>query len=447
MSDARSELLTKNPWSLMIKLSIPAILGQFVVGLYAFVDSIYVGQMISTDAMSAVSVASPFILINSAIAVLVGVGSGSVLSRAIGKKDQQTVDKIMGNLALLVLILSSISMIIGILFAPTFLKVSGAEGNVLDMGVSYLRTVFIGSIFVNFMCSANMILRAEGRMSTAMGIMASGAILNIILDPVFIILMPDYGPQAVGVATVVSQFVQAAFTLWYFLRKSPVIKFHGLKLAEDIIPEIFSVGVSAMLMQVMMIALMIVTYKSSVKYGGADQIALMGATQRISQLSFVPVWGMSQALQPVVGTNFGAKKYSRVKSVMTAFIVGSTCLSLGFCLLAELLPSHMLSAFITDSSIVESGISNFRIAFSTFFASGFFIMGVTYFQAIGKAKQAGILVMLRQFIMPIPLLIILPILMNSNVTGVWLATPIGDIIVFLICLFLIKKDFKTLKTM
>ena len=211
--DVRDKLLVESPWKLMFSLSAPAILGQFVVGLYAFVDSIYVGQMVGTQAMSAVSAASPFILINNAIAVLIGIGSGSILSRAIGKNDKVTVDKIMGNLAFLVILLSSIVMIVGFIFAPGFLSLAGAEGKVLYMGVSYLRTVYIGSIFVNFMQGANMIIRAEGRMKTAMGIMAGGAILNIVLDPIFIIILPSsYGPQAVAVATVVSQFIQALVT-------------------------------------------------------------------------------------------------------------------------------------------------------------------------------------------------------------------------------------------
>ena len=133
MTDVRERLLTENPWKLMITLSLPAILGQFVVGLYAFVDSIYVGQMVGTSAMSAVSAASPFVLINNGIAVLIGIGSSSVLSRAIGKKDMDTVNRIMGNLTFLVLLLSSISMVAGITFAPILLSLSGAEGAVHNL--------------------------------------------------------------------------------------------------------------------------------------------------------------------------------------------------------------------------------------------------------------------------------------------------------------------------
>lgn len=445
MSDVREGLLTENPWKLMIKLSLPAILGQFVVGLYAFVDSIYVGQIVGTDAMSAVSVASPFVLINNAIAVLVGIGSGSVLSRAVGKKDQKTIDKIMENLGFLVLLLSVVVMAIGTIFAPVFLRLSGAEGEVLSMGVAYLRTVYLGSIFVNFMQSANMVMRAEGRMATAMGIMAGGAILNIILDPVFITLLPHRGPQAVAIATVLSQFIQAGVTLIYFLKKSPVVRFHGLRPAPDLIPEIISVGVSAMLMQIMMLVQMTIVYNTAVRFGGETQIALMGASQRVMQLAFVPIWGMSQGMQPAVGTNFGAKEYSRVRKLTNVFIVGSTILASVFFVLIEIFPSQILSAFITEGDIVASGLSRFRMMFCAFPTYGLLIMIITYFQALGKAKQAGFMVVLRQLILVVPLVLLLPRLLGGNVLGIWIALPLNDLIILVVAIILLIREYKYLR--
>ena len=442
--DVRNKLLTENPWKLMISLSVPAILGQFIVGLYAFVDSIYVGQMVGTDAMSAVSAASPFVLVNNAIAVLVGIGSGSVLSRAVGKKDQETIDKIMGNLAFLVILLSSLVMLVGITFAPKLLSLSGASGEVLEMGVSYLRTVYLGSIFVNFMQGANMVIRAEGRMGTAMGIMAAGAILNIILDPVFIVLLPSRGPQAVAIATVISQFVQAMATLVYFLKKSPVVRFHGIKPAKELNPEIISVGASAMLMQIMMLVQMTVVYNTAVRFGGDNQIALMGAAQRVMQLAFVPIWGMSQGMQPAVGTNFGAKEYERVRKLTNVFIIGSTCLASIFFLIIEIFPIQILSAFITDINIVETGLRNFRLMYCIFPTYGLLIMVVTYFQSLGKAKKAGLLVILRQLVLVVPLVLILPHLLGGNVLGVWLALPLNDIIILLVALVLLRKEYDSL---
>ena len=447
MTDVREHLLTENPWKLMLTLSLPAILGQFVVGLYAFVDSIYVGQMVGTSAMSAVSAASPFVLINNGIAVLVGIGSGSVLSRAVGKKDMDTVNKIMGNLAFLVLLLSSVSMVAGIAFAPHLLRLSGAEGAILEMGVSYLRTVFLGSIFVNFMQSANMVMRAEGRMGLAMGIMAAGAMVNILLDPVFILLFPARGPQAVAIATVISQFIQAGATLIYFLKKSPVVHFHGVRPAKDLIPEILSVGVSAMFMQIMMLVQMTVVYNTAVKYGGEAQIALMGASQRVMQLAFVPIWGMSQGLQPAVGTNYGAKNYRRVKRLTNIFIVGAPLLSAVFFIIIELFPNQILSAFITEPDIVEAGISLYRLMFCAFSTYGILIMTLTYFQALGQAKLAGFLVVFRQLALVVPMVLLLPVLMGGNVLGVWLALPLNDVIILGTALVLLGREYRRLKKM
>jgi MATE efflux family protein len=445
--NVRDKLLKENPWKLMLNLSIPAILGQFIVGLYAFVDSIYVGQMVGTDAMSAVSAASPFILINNAVAVLLGIGSGSVLSRAIGDKDEKTIKKIMGNFTFLVILLSSFVMILGIILSPWLISLSGAKGNIQNMGVSYLRIIYIGSIFVNFMQGANMIIRAEGRMKTAMGIMGAGALLNIILDPIFILLFPSKGPQAVALATIISQLIQALVTLIYFLKISPVVKFNGLKIARDINKEIFSVGISAMLMQIMMLIQMTIVYNTAVRYGGKSQIALMGAAQRVLQLAFVPIWGMSQGMQPAIGTNFGAKEYLRVKKLTNVFIIGSTVLAGIFFIIIEIFSKQILSTFITNYKIVNEGVVNFRLMYLMFLTYGFLIMIVTYFQAIGKSKQAGFLVMLRQFLLVIPLVLIIPILLNKNVLGVWLALPINDTIIFIFAIFMLMKEYKYLNNL
>ena len=445
--NVRDKLLKENPWKLMLNLSIPAILGQFIVGLYAFVDSIYVGQMVGTDAMSAVSAASPFILINNAVAVLLGIGSGSVLSRAIGDKDEKTIKKIMGNFTFLVILLSSFIMIVGIILSPWLISLSGAKGNIQNMGVSYLRIIYIGSIFVNFMQGANMIIRAEGRMKTAMGIMGAGALLNIILDPIFILLFPSKGSQAVALATIISQLIQALVTLIYFLKISPVVKFNGLKIARDINKEIFSVGISAMLMQIMMLIQMTIVYNTAVRYGGKSQIALMGAAQRVLQLAFVPIWGMSQGMQPAIGTNFGAKEYLRVKKLTNVFIIGSTVLAGIFFIIIEIFSKQILSTFITNYKIVNEGLVNFRLMYLMFLTYGFLIMIVTYFQAIGKSKQAGFLVMLRQFLLVIPLVLIIPILLNKNVLGVWLALPINDTIIFIFAIFMLMKEYKYLNNL
>lgn len=159
--DTRTKLLTEKPIKLMFALSVPAVLGMLVVGLYNLMDAVFVGQMIGSTEMGAVSISYPFTLINSGIATLVGVGSASVLSRAIGKKDKKTIDAIMGNLVMLVLVLSLIVTVVGTIFTRQILSLSGAKGEILDNAVRYLRIIFVGSIFVNFFQSANMVMRGK----------------------------------------------------------------------------------------------------------------------------------------------------------------------------------------------------------------------------------------------------------------------------------------------
>ena len=442
MADMRSELLTQKPFRLMWKLSIPAILGQLVVGLYALVDSIFVGQLVGVEAMSAVSVSAPFVLFNNGIAVLVGIGSGSVLSRAVGRKDTGTVDKIMGNLLVLVLLLSGLVMVLGIPFAPQLLRLGGAEGNVLDMGVRYLRTIYLGSIFVNFMQGANMVMRAEGRMGTAMAIMASGAILNIILDPILITAMGERGVEGAALATIISQLVQAVATMVYFVKKSPVVRFHGVRLAPQLLPQIFSVGSSAMLMQIMFMVQMTVVYNTAASLGGNEQIALMGASQRVMQFAFVPIWGMSQGMQPAVGTNYGAREYGRVKKLTNVFILSATGLATFFFLIIQGFPRQILSAFIKDASLVEAGLGNYRLMFAIFFSYGLLIMTMTYFQSLGKGAQASVIVLLRQVVLVVPLVKILPQFMG--IRGVWAAIPANDAIVLVLALVMLAREYRLL---
>ena len=177
------------------------------------------------------------------------------------------------------------------------------------------------------------------------------------------------------------------------------------------------------------------------------QIALMGASQRVMQLAFVPIWGMSQGLQPAVGTNYGAKNYTRVKQLTNIFIIGSTVLSGILFAVIELFPNQILSAFITESDIVESGISLYRLMFCAFFTYGLLIMTLTYFQALGRAKLAGFIVVFRQLVLVVPMVLLLPVLMRGNVLGVWLALPLNDIVILFIAVILLMREYRLLRKM
>lgn len=308
-TDTRTRLLTDPPFRLMLSLSIPAIIGMVVVGLYNFMDRVFVGQLIDEIAMGAVSVAYPFTLINTGIATLIGVGSASVLSRALGRKDQKTVDRILGNLIAMNLILGIVVTVAGMLFTRPLLTLSGAESAILDTAERYLRIVFAGSLFVNFAQSANMILRGEGILKKAMLITGTGAVLNIVLDPVLIVLLraSGRGVEGAAYATIFSQAVTAAITLWYFLAKSRTVRIHGIRLEPSLIPGILGVGFSAMLMQVMTLVQQTALYNAAARYGGDRWQILLGAALSIQSFTMIPLWGVGQGFQPAAGANFGAK--------------------------------------------------------------------------------------------------------------------------------------------
>lgn len=445
-TDTRTMLLTASPFQLMISLSLPAIVGMVVVGLYNLMDAVFVGQMVGTNAMGAVSVSYPFTMINSGISTLIGVGSASVLSRAVGKKDQGTIDKIMGNLIALNLILSIAVTVIGMVFTRPILRLTGAEGEILNIAERYLRIIFAGSLFVNFAQSANMVMRGEGILKKAMLITGTGAVLNIILDPIMISLMTKNGMGVEGAAfaTILSQFITASITLWYFLKKSKMIKINRIKLENSLLPEILSVGFSAMLMQVMNFVQQTVLYNVASQHGGDTWQIILGAALRVQSFAFIPLWGMSQGFQPAAGTNYGAKEYDRVKKVTLGFGLGATVLALLFYLPVELAPKTVLSWFITDPELVAQGVGDFRVLFSTYITLGLMITVITLFQSLGKASKASVLVLLRQIVLFIPMVILLPKMGGLGIHEVFAAPALTDGIVFIVSILLVISEFRNL---
>ena len=442
--DTRTKLLTQNPVSLMFELSIPAILGMVVVGLYNFMDSVFVGQMVGSVQMGAISVSYPFTLINGGTAAMLGVGSASVLSRAIGKKDEATIGKIMGNLVAMVILLSAIITVVGMVFTRPILTLAGASGDILNYAEKYLRIVYAGSLFVNFFQSANMVIRGEGQLKKAMLIIGSGAVLNIILDPIFITLLNPVGRGMEGAAyaTVLSQIIQALITVWYFKKKSQHVKIGRIRIEKSLLPQILAVGVSALLMQVLTLIQQTVVYRVASNYGGETSQILLGAALRVWNFAFVPLWGISQGFQPAAGTNYGAKDYNRVKKLTGVFVASATILSLLFYIPVELFPANVLSLFITTPGVAASGATNFRIMFSTYILQGSFLIAVTLFQSLGKANKATWLVLFRQIILFIPLAVILPMIGGMGIRGVWLAIALTDAILVVITISMMLAEFR-----
>ena len=392
--DMKTQLLTKSPKELLFKLAIPGIIGMLVIGLYPFMDGIFAGRLIGDYAMSAISVSMSLTIINGGISALIGVGSASIVSRAIGKGDKETIDKIFGNFCYWVILFSAIITIVGLIFAPHFLDMVGAKGNIKELGVRYLRVVFFGSLFVNFAQAGNMTMRGEGALKQSMMIMGTGAILNIILDPILMKLMGEYAIEGAAIATVLSQIVQALLTFHYFSKKSSFVKIHKVKKYKAIYREMFSIGSSAMMMQILFAVQQTFLFKQAFVYGGDNWRILMSAIMRLYMFSFIPLGRMSQGLQLVIGANFGAKQYGRVKDTMKIFMYGATILAAASWIPSMFCSDTLLSLFSVRHEIIEAG------------------------------KKAGIIVLLRQLVLFVPAILLLPKLFG--VSAVWWAEPIVD---------------------
>lgn len=292
------------------------------------------------------------------------------------------------------------------------------------------------------MQSANMVMRGEWLMKKAVLIMWWWAILNIILDPIFMHAMWEYAIEWAAIATIISQIVPAAITLHYFLKKSKTVKIHKIAPNKDIYPEVFSVWISAMLMQVLAMVAQSLLYKMAFKYWWDADWTLMAVALRVYVFSFIPLRWMSQWLQPIIWTNFWVKKYDRVKQTMKVFFVWWTVLAALIWIPMLVFPGHILSLFWTEAEIIQMWVNNLRICYSAFILYGIMIMIITYFQSIWNGKIAGIMVILRQLVLFVPAVVILPMIFGK--IAVWFGLPLVDFIVTVMWLRLFVKSIKKL---
>ncbi len=438
----RQELLEMGMGKLFRKLGIPAMIGMMAVGLYNLVDAIFVGQLVSAAGVGAVVIASNIIALNLAGAMLLAMGATSVLSRAIGEKNQKTIDMLFGNVFIGVSAISVLLTIIVYNFAGPMLEFIGANEEILTLGTRYLKILSLGFVFAALGPALNFLIRGEGQMKAAMRIIIAGMLINIVLDP---ILIKGFGMGIAGaaLATIIAQAFVVIGDILYFQSGKSTIKIskHSFKMSFGIIPQILNVGVSGMLMQIMPAIQMSLMFKILSYYGGNNSVILMGASYRVMSFAFISLWGIAQGVQPIIGANYGAKQFDRVKQAFLSFTGISTVISgvlwLGF----MLFPGFILSWFITDSALVQSGIGQFRIFLGIFILYGFMAISIVFFQANGKGAQAAALVVGRQILFFIPIVLLLPKYIGE--IGAWLAMPLGDSLTVILGIFLIIREFIT----
>lgn len=432
--------------SLVWEYSLPAIVGTLVNTLYNIVDRIFIGQGVGAMAISGLAITFPVTILASSLGLLVGVGAASRISLSLGEKRKDTAEQILGNSLLLTIVFNIIIMSLFYIFLDEILIAFGATENTLPYAREYLQIVLLGNVFVSLCYSFNNMMRASGYPKKAMVTMLIGAVLNIILDPIFIFVF-KMGISGVAWATVISMFIGMLFVMHHFVQEDSIIKLKMkyVRFNKHIILAIVSIGMSPFLMQIAASGVAVLMNTSLIKHGGDLAVGAFGILNSMTLVIVMLIVGLNQGTQPILGYNYGAKKFGRVQDTFIYTLKIATIMSTTGFLIGIFFPRTFASAFTRDTSLLDIAEAGIRIGLLAFPVVGFQIVAGSFFQSIGQAKKAIIQSLSRQILFLVPALLILPELFG--LTGVWIAMPIADFLSSMLSLYLLIGQIKIIRKM
>lgn len=443
--DRTKQLGEESIGKLLMKFSIPAIVGMLVSAAYNIVDRIFVGNGVNSLAIDGISIAFPIMTVMMAFGMLIGIGATALISIRLGQKKREDAEVILSNAFVLSIIVSLILTILGLVFCNPLLILFGAKGQVLIYAKQYITIILIGTLPQTLAFGLNNIIRADGKPMIAMGTMLIGALINCILNPFFIFVL-HFGIRGSALATIISQTISAIWVVSYFFSNRCILKIkkENLKLRKDMVLGIFSIGLSPFLMQLAASIITIMLNSNLLKYGGNAAVGAMGVINSIAMLILMPIFGINQGVQPIIGFNYGAKKYDRVKKALKIAIFAASCITVTGFIFIELFPSGIISIFNSkDKEFIAIGTFGIRIFLMMLPIVGFQIVSSNYFQATGRPRHAIFLALIRQVIVLIPLIYILPKFFHLN--GVWFAGPASDLIASVVTGILLFRELSHLE--
>jgi len=436
---------------LLLSFSIPAIIGMLVNALYNIVDRIYLGQGIDPLAIAGVGLVLPITMIIMAFSMLIGIGANSLFAIRMGEKRHDEVEKIMGHAFLLLLLIPAASIVIVLnCMEPILRDIMKADGKVYEYAETYLRITLYGAVFAAMSPGITHFIRSDGHPKTSMMVQIVGAVLNIILDPVFIFVL-NLGVAGAAWVTVISQFISLVLVLGYFNSKWTQLRFRlkYMKLEARLTGKILAIGFAPFIMQFAMSLVGILQNATILKYGGDTALTAMTIFFTVFMVIFMPMMGIGQGAQPIIGYNYGAKQYDRVKKCFKLAMIACTCfLTTGF-LVIQIAPGILFSLFSKDTGeLRELAILTMRICTSMFPLIAIQLLGGQFFQSIGKPVQASIVSLSRQILFLIPALLFLPVLFEKTgirpIYGVYWAFPLSDFCSSIISGIFVFREFRAL---
>ena len=429
---------------LLAQLAIPAVIAQIINLLYNIVDRIYIGHIpeVGASALTGVGLFVPILMLINAFAMLAGSGGAPRAAIAMGRKDLNTAEKIAANCFSLLLLFAVVLTTVFYVSAPTLLRMFGASDVTLPYAVDYARIYILGSIFVLIVMGMNPFITTQGFAKISMLTTVIGAVINIILDPIFIFVF-DMGVKGAALATVLSQAVGAVWILRFLTGKQTILRLkkENMKLDPAVFGPCLALGISTFVM-LSTESLLSVSFTSSLsRYGGDLAVGAMTIITSVSQLATMPLQGICQGGQPIISYNFGAGNSERVrKAFFTQFKV-CVCYTAFFWMISMLFPQVFAGIFTEDSKLVEYASWALRIYMAGIFSLGFQICCQQSFMALGQAKVSLLLACLRKIVLLIPLIFVLPMFFENKVFAVFLAEPVSDITAALVTTITFLKLF------
>ena len=444
---ANQDMGTGSVKKLMVKMAVPALVGQVVNMLYNIVDRIYIGHIpeIGGLALTGVGLFTPILMLITASAMLAGAGGAPRAAIAMGQGDKDKAEQILGNCFSVLMILAVLLTTVFYFSAPTLLRLFGASEATLPYAVTYARIYILGSVFVLVVMGMNTFITTQGFAKFSMLTIVIGAGINIVLDPIFIFVL-DMGVAGAALATVISQAVGALWILRFLTGKMTILKLQpkNMKLIPGIILPCLGLGISSFVM-VSTESILSISFTSSLaRYGGDVAVGAMTVLNSINQLVTMPLSGLCQGGQPLISYNYGAKKLDRVKEAFFCQFGACVAYTTVFWLMLMLFPNAFAGIFTSDAALVDYTAWALRIFLVCGFSVGFQISCQQAFMALGQAKISLVMALLRKVILLIPLIFILPNFFQNKAFAVFLAEPVSDVTAAAVTTFMFFRFFRKL---
>ena len=445
VQETTNPLGTEPIFKLLVRFSVPAIVGMLVNAFYNVVDRMYIGNSPSLGAngIAGITIAFPIMIILLAMGVLFGIGGSTLFSIRLGQKRPEQAKEVLSTSFLLLVFSGLFFLILGQIFLSEILRLFGASAEVLPYAEEYMRFIFFGSIFQVTSMGLNHFIRADGNPKIAMLSMFLGAGTNIILDPIFIYAL-DWGMAGAALATIISQSLSFIWVIAYFRGKQSKIKLkvRNFKFQKAVILLIISLGMPSFLLQITSSLLNVILNKTLLLHGGDLAISALGIVHSLQTLLFMPVIGIRQGVQPLISFNFGAKKYDRVKEATMLGIYSATAVIMVGYIATRLFPTAMVGLFNREPQLLALGTHALKSWFLLTPLVGYQVIASNFFQAVGKSKIAMFLTLSRQAIFLIPSILLFSHFFGLE--GILYSAPVADGLSTLLTTFFLIPGMRNL---